>query len=59
MTMPTELVTVRDLNGRDVLAELVVCPNCSHKEFVIFMVGKHQHVQCTSCLETFCDGTCK
>lgn len=57
--MKTKLVTVTDMHGRDVPAVQILCPHCSHGEFVIFVIGeRHQHLQCLQCSESFCDGSC-
>jgi len=56
--MNTKDVSVTDIGGRTVPALLIVCPKCSNSTFQIFAIGKHQHLQCTQCDESFCDGSC-
>ena len=58
--MKTKSVTVTDLDGRNVAADLVCCPHCDNSYFSIFLVGgKHQHLQCAGCDQSYCDGSCK
>jgi transposase-like protein len=59
MKMETRDTVVTDQAGMAVLAKVVACPKCGNDAFNIFIVGeKHQHLQCTKCQESFCDGSC-
>jgi uncharacterized paraquat-inducible protein A len=39
-------------------AELVLCSDCGGDAFQILVIDGHQHVQCTSCGTSYCDGKC-
>ena len=57
--MKTMPVTVRDKAGRLEPADQILCPGCGNGLFLIYAIhGKHQHLQCVVCDETFCDGSC-
>lgn len=46
-------------DGSRHLARVYVCKDCGNDKFHIFVVGGvHQHVQCTQCNTSYCDGTC-
>ena len=56
--MKTVRTTVTAEDGTRAYADLIVCPNCQESKFIIFMIGKHQHLQCAHCDQTYCDGSC-
>lgn len=58
--MKTVDTLVTDKDGSQVPAKLIVCPQCNESKFFIYVIGeKHQHLQCTWCEATFCDGKCQ
>ena len=56
--MVTEKVMVTDKDGVQVPAEVVICPDCAAKTFVLFFADgvDHLHLQCLTCDNTFCSG---
>ena len=56
--MPTRRAIVSG-DGFRAEADVIVCPNCGGDSFYIFLISsKHNHLQCTKCDESFCDGSC-
>lgn len=56
--MNTRRDVVTDKDGKKHSADIVVC-KCGNETFHLFVIAeKHQHVQCTSCGVSFCDGSC-
>ena len=54
-----KICEVVDKDGGRHLARVYVCANCGHNAFQIFLInGRHQHVQCTECGVSYCDGSC-
>lgn len=53
---------VTDKDGNQLPAMAIVCAECGNDAFCIFIVKRptsdHQHLQCTECGVSFCDGTC-
>jgi len=57
---------VMDILGREVPAQMVVCPNCQSVQFFLFAIEtvaglnvvQHNHIQCTACGEAYCQGGC-
>jgi hypothetical protein len=50
-----------DYQGRPITrnAELIICDKCGCETFVIFVLrGSHQHIQCSACHNTYCNGQC-
>ena len=57
--METRAATVTDQRGIVVEADVIICPTCGNDTFHIYLVkGRHQHLQCVSCADSFCDGSC-
>jgi hypothetical protein len=61
--MTTKEVSVVDNRGIMVTALLMICDNCGGESFHIFVVPTpetkgHNHLQCTGCGESFCQGGC-
>jgi hypothetical protein len=57
--MNSREVEVLDADGNTTRATLIVCPECGGLHFAIFVVGAaHQHLQCSECGTSFCDGAC-
>lgn len=59
--MPLELLPIEVIsrvNGLKVMGQLCICP-CDCDTFIIYMIGTHQHIQCTACDASYCDGKCK
>jgi hypothetical protein len=57
--METKDVKVTDKFGEEIPAELIICPECRGEEFNIYTIGaNHNHLQCTACGRSFCQGGC-
>ena len=60
--LATKETTVTSLNDQSqTAATLMICGECGCQTFFLYMVGaarQHQHVQCTQCGESYCDGKC-
>lgn len=56
--MDTKQVKVEARDGSKEVTDalLVICPQCSGDSFKIFVVHGHNHLQCATCNETFCQG---
>jgi hypothetical protein len=50
------MVTTQD--GKSAPAVLMGCTCGGEKFFSYIVQGGHQHLQCTSCGESYCDGAC-
>lgn len=57
--MKTRDITVKDKDGTDTPALLIVCPECDSATFAIYMVHGHQHVECQHCGTSYCGGSCE
>jgi hypothetical protein len=58
--MNVKQVTVTDFTGKEVPAELIICPECGGEAFHLYVIAdKHNHMQCTSCDRCFCQGGCE
>lgn len=59
--MPTkqETVVISRVDGGTVRAEVIICPKCKSDTFHVYVLeGGHNHLQCTECDESYCDGKC-
>lgn len=54
-------IRVDDANGQTVAATLFICP-CGNETWLTYAIPglgvPHQHLQCTNCGASYCDGTC-
>ena len=57
--MDTEPITVQDNKGNSVLAFKATCPDCGNDQFMILIINGHNHLQCTDCNVSFCQGGCE
>jgi len=57
-TRPAEVIS--GIDGHKLPAMLITCGHCGNDAWFIYSVGEHehQHLQCTRCNMTFCDGSC-
>lgn len=39
-------------------AQMVVCEQCSQSTFRIFVINGHNHLECTTCGTSYCQGDC-
>jgi tRNA(Ile2) C34 agmatinyltransferase TiaS len=55
-----ELVScqAKDAAGHVVAAHKAVCPDCKGDKFMILVFNGHNHLQCTKCNTSFCQGGC-
>jgi hypothetical protein len=56
-------VTAR-ADGEKVAARLVCCSECLATPdlptfFIVYTIAGHQHLQCSECGTTYCDGSCE
>lgn len=56
-------VTAQDGTGDAADADILLCGKCdSDGPFYVYLVlvhgGKHQHLQCSVCQQSYCDGGC-
>lgn len=60
MKMGVKDTVVRSrVDGAEVKAHVILCPECGSDSFHFFVLeGGHDHMQCTKCDETYCDGSC-
>jgi len=57
--MDTQQTEVTDMFGAKVSADLVICPECQNDGFHLFVIGtNHNHLQCSACGKSFCQGGC-
>lgn len=56
--MELEACQAKDIDGNVVNAQKAVCPQCNCDRFMILVINGHNHLQCTSCEESFCQGGC-
>lgn len=55
----SKIAEVVDRDGGRHLARVYVCAGCDSEHFHIFLIdGRHQHIQCSACGVSYCDGTC-
>lgn len=64
--MNTRRVNVQDEQGKEIPAELILCPECGGDTFKLFVVlstkidwdkpHHHNHLQCENCSRSFCQG---
>jgi len=53
-----EVTIISRTSGRTEDALLFVCEECCGKEFLVYNVKKHTHLQCVQCGTTQCQGDC-
>ena len=57
--MNLQPITVSDNKGGHTNAHKAVCPKCSFDAFMILIINGHNHLQCTQCMESYCQGGCE
>lgn len=57
--MNTSPITVTDGKGGKKPALLVTCPECGEDLFNILVIDGHNHLQCSECNTSFCQGGCE
>jgi formate dehydrogenase maturation protein FdhE len=50
------MVEARDGSGEKTEALLAICPECEGESFSIIVINGHNHLQCSLCETTFCQG---
>jgi hypothetical protein len=60
--MKTIKITAYGKDGREIDAEIIVCPKCDGDSFFMFNIKSqnHLHIQCTTCSKSYChDNLCE
>jgi hypothetical protein len=51
--------SVMNLEGQMKPAHKAVCPDCKNDSFMILVIKGHNHLECTKCKTSFCQGGCE